>query len=345
MEIVLESAPGLNKKGILAWNFHQNWYVDSIGNRGGDKTSMVIQKAGAPGQACGTGADTVVLGSWEVGLLGWQAHYYFPPQDFWDFWGGCKVTFMWFTDQAGSGVWGPQTTLGTHVPRGAEAGQHAHETDPAHGRGLLCRRRRGGVSNPTTANWASAAPTPEHHSIRAPRCLQRRRTAPWFSNGVRSMEVHVIYGGHPFFIQIYSLQIFTLGFDWSRVRAIPFRGLFQLPDMPFDGTLLREQKTAPVRLEGTPPRQPPPPPRRRRRPRRLSRRQSKTQTRHQHDCDGEKLPSLAPRPRRAGRFIGQSRTWPRSRTVKRVTPRFNIREKATGGSHLAGNIRRSHALP
>ena len=118
MEIVLESAPGLNKKGILAWNFHQNWYVDSIGNRGGDKTSMLIQKAGAPGQACGTGADTVVLGSWEVGLLGWQAHYYFPPQDFWDFWGGCKVTFMWFTDRAGSGV----RTLPPALDRRAQIG-------------------------------------------------------------------------------------------------------------------------------------------------------------------------------------------------------------------------------
>jgi len=244
MEIVLDSAPGLNKKGILAWNFHQNWYVDSIGNRAGDKTSMVIQKAGAPGQACGTGADTVVLGRWDLDPAGWQAMYYFPPQDFWDFWGGCKVTFMWFTDQRGSGVWGPQTPAPTYpvvrmpdntlmrraLPMGEDffvvVGGAAF---PIHDGELGFNS-----ADPSIIPFAPMPSTPADGTL----------VQQW-----GSMEVHVIYGGHPFFIRD-PLQIFTLGFDWSRVRAIPFRGLFLLPDMPFDGTLLREQKTGPVRLEG-----------------------------------------------------------------------------------------------
>ena len=241
MEVVLESAPGLNKKGILAWNLHQNWYIDNIGNRAGDKTSMVVRKAGSPGQACGTGADTVVLGSWDLGLVGWQAHYYFPPQDFWDFWGGCKVTFTWITDQAGSGVWGPQTPTPTYPLVRKPDGTIMR--DPAGSLLLVV----GGAAFPVAQSEVDSMGLRGGTTIAA----VPMPSTPADGTLVRhwdTAEVYVIYGGYPFWIPD-PQTLFNLGFSWGQVREIPFRGIVQLPGMPIDGTLLREQKGTP-RLEG-----------------------------------------------------------------------------------------------
>jgi len=57
-------------------------------------------------------------------------------------------------------------------------------------------------------------------------------------------QVNVIYGGHPFPIPD-PQTLYNLGFDGSQVREIPSGGLKQLPWMPFDGTLLREQQGTP----------------------------------------------------------------------------------------------------
>ena len=77
----------------------------------GQLLSMNVRRAWGPGNTCGTGTDTVVLCRHFAWPRGTTALYCFPPQDFWDFWGGCKVTFEWFSDTAGSGVWGSDTRL------------------------------------------------------------------------------------------------------------------------------------------------------------------------------------------------------------------------------------------
>jgi hypothetical protein len=240
MGVVLASAPGLDKKGILAWNFHGRTFVDYVGNRGGDPTSMVIRKEGSPGQACGTGAGTVVLGRWDRDPVGWQAQYYFPLEDFWDFWGGCTVTFLWITDQRGSGLLGPQTPPPTYpLVRRPDYTLMKEDVMPVNGipftslsivvGGAAFPIREGEMGFSSTFPSIPAEPMP---------------STPADGTVVRhwdSQEVYVIYGGYPFPIPD-SQTLYSLGIDWNRIRNIPHRGIVQLPGMPIDGTLLREQK-------------------------------------------------------------------------------------------------------
>ena len=49
-------------KEIQAWNIFSNNFVDRIGSSSlGLQTSMLIRRAGTPGQTCGMDADTVIL--------------------------------------------------------------------------------------------------------------------------------------------------------------------------------------------------------------------------------------------------------------------------------------------
>ena len=97
-------------KEIQAWNIFNNSFADRIGSASlGLASSMNIRRAWGPGRACGAGTDTLVLCRYFAWPRGRTALYSFPPQDFWDFWGGCTVTFSWFSDTAGSGRWGNQT--------------------------------------------------------------------------------------------------------------------------------------------------------------------------------------------------------------------------------------------
>src|SRR5947209_7471104 len=97
-------------KDILAWNLYGSTQTDRIGSPGlGLQSSMLVSSALPPSQACGQNTDTLVLRRKRPWPDGWTAFYWFPPQDLWDFWGGCDVTFTWFEDRAGSGLWGDQT--------------------------------------------------------------------------------------------------------------------------------------------------------------------------------------------------------------------------------------------
>lgn len=245
MEVVLTSTLA-QTKGIQTWNLYRNTWDNIISTSGGGQpVSMVIRRAWGPGRACGTGTDTVVLNRLDGWPVGWKALYYFPPQDFWDFWGGCKVTFEWASDTIGSDVWGPATPLPTYPLVRKPDYTLMKETLPI-GQAPLYSVVVGGAAFPIREgemgfNSASpsiipAVPMP---STPADETLVRR----W-----DRAEVYVIYGGYPF--QIPDPQtLFNLGFDWSRVREIPSRGILQLNTMPIDGTLLREQKGTP-RLGG-----------------------------------------------------------------------------------------------
>ena len=109
MTVVLSSTLA-EAKEIQAWNMFNNNSVARIGSSSlGLVDSMLISKAGRPGQSCGSGADTVILCRYFAWPRGRTALYTFEPHDFWDFWGGCTVTFAWESDTRGSGLWGNQT--------------------------------------------------------------------------------------------------------------------------------------------------------------------------------------------------------------------------------------------
>jgi hypothetical protein len=98
-------------KDILAWNFCANAQVDRIGSPGlGLPSSMTIRKTMSMGLGSGQGADTVILRRRDAAFQNWTPWYWFPVQDFWDFWGGCNVTFDWQNDYVRPrGLWGDET--------------------------------------------------------------------------------------------------------------------------------------------------------------------------------------------------------------------------------------------
>jgi hypothetical protein len=248
MEVVLTSTLS-QTKGILAWNVFRNSWTDSISTSGGgQQVSMDIRRAGAVGQRCGTGTDTVVLGRYDPSPWGWKALYCFPPQDFWDFWGGCKVTFEWFSDTHGSGLWGSQTPQPEYplvqFPDGTLMREDLLLPDDRETTRFFVVFGGAGFSigygelAPMRLSAASAISFVPLPSTPADGTLVREWDRP---------EVYVTYGGAKFWIPDAD-TFYALGFDGSRVRVIPPGGTSQLRTMPIDGTLLREEKSP--RLEG-----------------------------------------------------------------------------------------------
>jgi hypothetical protein len=99
-------------KEIQSWNLFSNTFNDSIViptvGVSNPRNSMTLTRAGSSGLACGAGTDTVVLCRHFAWPRGRTALYTFDPQDFWDFWGGRRVTFEWISDTIPQGNWGNQ---------------------------------------------------------------------------------------------------------------------------------------------------------------------------------------------------------------------------------------------
>lgn len=221
-------------KEIQAWNIFSNSASTSIGSAGlGLPSSMTLRRAWGPGMTCGQGTDTVVLCRYFAWPRGRTALYTFPPQDFWDFWGGCTVTFEWFDDTSGSNLWGHQTPEPTYPlvrlpdrtlmkePTGPDFRVVFGGTDfPIGDQTYLS-----GFNVGTAVSFSQLPPTP------ADGTLLREMNRP---------EVFVVYGGAKFWIPD-PATLFTLGFDFGRVRVVPPGGTAKLGSMPIDGTLVREQ--------------------------------------------------------------------------------------------------------
>ena len=230
-------------KQLQAFNYYNNTWSNHIETGpAGTVTAMTIEKR-KPGESCNVGTDTVVLARADV--FGPKAFYAFPPDDFWDFWGGCTVTFEWQFD-----------------------------ADYFHGA-------------PAFAPSGAQTPPPRYPILQLPdRTLMRDEVGPGFRvvfggtafraddsivvNGIRYLdafdpiaavafrklpelpvdgtlvrewnrpEVYVIYGGGRFHIPD-PPTLFALGFDWSRVGVIPPGGLGKLLATPINGTLIKEQ--------------------------------------------------------------------------------------------------------
>jgi hypothetical protein len=231
-------------KDILAWNFFRNDLVDRIGSPGlGLPSSMKIRRTVSMGLPCGQGADTVVLRRRDAAFGNWTAWYWFSPPDFWDFWGGCNVTFDWFSD-TNRGLWADQTPAPTYpivkLPDFTLMSDGSGNlslvfggTDFAVSASILSSS---GVWPVSASDAIPSRPLPR---IPADFTLVREWMAP--------ADLYVVYGGARF--RIPDLATFmSLRFNMSEVRTLPPGGTGKLKKMPINGTLLREEHSSKVYL-------------------------------------------------------------------------------------------------
>jgi hypothetical protein len=230
-------------KQIQAFNYSNNAWSDHIeSDPAGAVTAMTIERR-KPGEGCNVGTDTVVLA--RADIFGPKAFYAFPPDDFWDFWGGCTVTFQWAADSdyfhggapfAPSGAQTPpprypivrlpdRTLMRNEVGPGFRVvfGGTDFRTDDSI---VVNGVRYLDAFDPITAVSFRTLP-----ALPVDGALVREWNRP---------EVYVIYGGAKFHIPD-PPTLFALGFDWTRVNVIPPSGTGKLLQTPIDGTLVKEQ--------------------------------------------------------------------------------------------------------
>ena len=259
-------------KQIQAFNLYNDTWHDQIdSDPSGAVTAMTIEKRKS-GQGCGAGTDTVVLARAE--WLGPKGMYAFPSGDFWDFWGGCTVTFRWIADVASAsqpplGPSGDQTPAprypivqfpdGTRMRNASGPGLRVvfGGTDFAADPGYL-----GVMASETNAATAEAVRAPDARDLRGlvgvrdPDLLAGAvafvdlPTLPVDFTLVRewnSPKAYVVFGGAKFEIPD-DQTLYTLGFTSDMVRVIPAGGTAKLRTVPIDGTLIKEQNDPSIYL-------------------------------------------------------------------------------------------------
>ncbi len=271
-------------KEIQAWNIFNNSFADRIGSAGlGLASSMNIRRAWGPGRACGAGTDTLVLCRYFAWPRGRTALYSFPPQDFWDFWGGCTVTFSWFSDTAGSGRWGNQTPEPVYplvafpdrtlMRDGAGFRVVFGGTDFVADDLLVIN----GIRYLDAFDPIAAVPFAQLPSTPVDGTALREWNRP---------EVYVVYGGAKFWIPD-PPTLFELGFDWSHVGV----------DSPGWHSKARHGSDRRNAHQGAA------------RPKDLSRPEPATEMGHEPGGHGLAMPFLAPRAHRPGQLAGHVAAW------------------------------------
>jgi hypothetical protein len=235
--------PLAETKQIQAFNYYNNTWSDHIeSDPTGAVTAMTIEKR-KPGEGCDVGTDTVVLA--RATSFGPKGMYAFPPDDFWDFWGGCTVTFEWQFDAdyfhgappfAPSGAETPpprypMVQLPDRTLMRNEAGTGFRVVFGGTGFAADDSMISNGVRYLDAFDPIAAVPFIELPALPVDGTLVREWNRP---------EVYVIYGGGKFHIPD-PPTLFALGFDWTRVGVIPPGGLGKLLRTPIDGTLIKEQ--------------------------------------------------------------------------------------------------------
>lgn len=229
-------------KDVLAWNFFRNDLVGRIGSPGlGLPASMKIRRTLSMGLPCGQGADTVVLRRRDAAFGNWTAWYWFSPPDFWDFWGGCNVTFDWISD-TNRGPWAdttpapmyPLVRLPDFTLMKDDDGNLSlvfGGTDFGVTAGQIATGVWAPVSVSNTVPFRALPPIPADFT------LVREWMAP--------ADQYVVFGGAKF--KIPDLVTFnSLGFNMSKVRMLPPGGTAKLKKMPINGTLVREEHSSTV---------------------------------------------------------------------------------------------------
>jgi hypothetical protein len=230
-------------KQIQAFNYYNNTWSDHIdSDPTGAVTAMTIEKR-KPGEGCNVGTDTVVLA--RATSIGPKGMYAFPPDDFWDFWGGCTVTFDWIRDAKTDPFYRPPG------PSGAQTPPPRYPIVPLPDRTLMRNEAGTGFRVVFGGTGFAADDSMVSNGVRYLDAFEPIAAVPFIElpalpvDGtlVREWnrpEVYVIYGGGRFHIPD-PPTLFALGFDWTRVNVIPPGGLGKLLRTPIDGTLIKEQ--------------------------------------------------------------------------------------------------------
>jgi hypothetical protein len=226
-------------KEIQAWNIFANNFVARIGSSSlGLPASMTIQKAD-----CAAGTDTVILCRHFAWPRQNTALYTFSPNDFWDFWGGCTVSFNWQSDTQGSGLWGNQTPpIAYPIVDGIPDGTLFQ--DGAGGFIIVF----GGAGFAADQNFLNANSLNPASALPFPGPLPKTPVDGTLVREMNAHQVFICFGGAKFAVPRFRHigQSTPFAFDPSLLRIIPQGGAAQIPTIPFDGTLLREQDNAKV---------------------------------------------------------------------------------------------------
>jgi hypothetical protein len=243
VELSTASSSLAETKQIQAFNYYNNSWSDHIETAApGPATAMTIEKR-KPGEGCGVGTDTVVLARADV--FGPKAFYAFPPDDFWDFWGGRTVSFEWQLDADYFHGAGPIAPSGAQTPPPRyPVVQLPDRTLMRNEVGPGFRVVFGGTDFRTDDSIVvnglryldafdpiAAVPFRPLPALPVDGTLVREWNRP---------EVYVVYGGAKFWIPD-PPTLFALGFDWTRVGVIPPGGTGKLLATPVNGTLIKEQ--------------------------------------------------------------------------------------------------------
>lgn len=229
-------------KDVLAWNFFRNDFVGRIGSPGlGLPASMKIRRTLSMGLPCGQGTDTVILRRRDAAFGNWTAWYWFSPPDFWDFWGGCNVTFDWISD-TNRGPWADTTPAPVYplvrLPDFTLMRDNNGNLSLVFGGtdfAVTAAQIATGVWPPVSVG--NTVPFRVLPSIPADFTLVRGWMSP--------AEQYVVFGGAKF--RIPDLRTFnSLGFNMINVRMLPPGGTGKLKKMPINGTLVREEHSSTV---------------------------------------------------------------------------------------------------
>jgi len=220
-------------KDVLAWNIFRNASVDRIGSSGlGLPATMTIRRASTVEAGCGQGADSIVLRRKHNFPVDWKAWYWFPPGDFWDFWGGCQVTLTWIADNVG-GPWGDETPP-IQYPFVGGLTDGTVIVDIAGNFSMVY----GGCGFPCSEGWLAGLGLDPTAAIsgKSPAAIPADFTLlrEWLTP-----QVYVAFGGTLFHVTD-PPTMDALGFDWKRVNDVPHLDRTRFPAVPIDGTLLRE---------------------------------------------------------------------------------------------------------
>ena len=252
-------------KEIQAFNFYLNRFDQAVGSSAGLSSSMTIRKR-TPQESCASGVDTLVLARQSWGQR--KAFYWFPPEDLWDFWGGCTVTFDWFNDTT-VGPWATATPAPVYplvrlpdgtIMEGRRGGAPVYyvvfggAAFEANDAGYLM----GLLSGNTLAHGAASSVSGGAAPSTVTRYLIGLNSVPYQALPAEPVDgtlirewlgskVYVCYGGAKFEVPDRRTLV-TLGLDENQIRVIPPGGAARLDEMPRDGTLICEQTDRKIHL-------------------------------------------------------------------------------------------------